>query len=195
MRKTFKTLLLLVAAAPLLLTGCASKLMSPVVGEPPVADGMSTVTFYRNSLFGSAVQALLVEGTPDGEIRPIGVLSNKYKVTLPVTPGEHYFMVTGERYRVVKADLVANKNYYLHISPRLGMFKSRFAMVPLSAWQLNNEKIQRDIEECRPMQLNEKGKRWFAKKEYYFQRRFSKGYTRMNLDQSLEPKDGIDERF
>lgn len=119
----------LLSAAPA--AHAKSKHMQPSADQAPVpAPGKALVVFFRDSFIGSAIQASVYDA-PDGEDTFIGIVSNKTKVAYQAEPGQHRFMVIAENADFVDATLDAGKTYYLLISPRPGVWKARFSLLPI----------------------------------------------------------------
>lgn len=123
---------LLALAATALLTGCSS-LMQPVsnqVVQPSPQDG-AQVVFMRSAFTAKAIDASVYEVT-DGKTQFVGILSNDTKVAYPTAAGHRTFMVVSEAADFLEADLVAGKTYYAMVTPRMGMWKARFSLWPVS---------------------------------------------------------------
>jgi hypothetical protein len=58
-------------------------------------------------------------------------VNNKDKLAVQVEPGDHRFMVIAENADFLDARLEAGKTYYVLISPRPGVWKARFSLLPL----------------------------------------------------------------
>lgn len=147
------------------LTGCASSYMSPVTDPAAPATENATITFFRNSLFGSAIQAPVAhektQTSGEPAVDPVGVISTGYKVRQEIPAGEHAYVVGGESSSLVRGTFTAGKHYYVRIDPRMGFWKARFAFEPISAEELKNENLRRTIAETKLMELNADGKAWF----------------------------------
>ena len=117
----------------LLLAGCASNPMDPVADQTvqPPAPGMAQVVFMRDAYTGKAIVSSLYEVT-DGKTQFIGVMANGTKIAYPTTPGKHTFMVVSEAADFMEADLLAGKTYYALVTPRMGLWKARFSLWPIS---------------------------------------------------------------
>jgi hypothetical protein len=117
----------------LLLAGCASNPMAPVADQtlPPAAADSAQVVFMRDAYTGKAIVSSLYDVT-DGKTRFIGVMANGTKIAYPTTPGKHTFMVVSEAADFMEADLVAGKTYYALVTPRMGLWKARFSLWPIS---------------------------------------------------------------
>ena len=117
----------------LLLAGCASNPMAPVADQtlPPAAADSAQVVFMRDAYTGKAIVSSLYDVT-DGKTRFIGVMANGTKIAYPTTPGKHTFMVVSEAADCMEADLVAGKTYYALVTPRMGLWKARFSLWPIS---------------------------------------------------------------
>ena len=117
----------------LLLAGCASNPMAPVADQtvPAAASDTAQVVFMRDAYTGKAIVSSLYEVT-DGKTQFIGVMANGTKIAYPTTPGKHTFMVVSEAADFMEADLVAGKTYYALVTPRMGLWKARFSLWPIS---------------------------------------------------------------
>lgn len=125
--------LLLACLLALPLTACVStsSLMSPsAVASPVPAPGKALVVFMRPSNYGGAIQASVYDATQPDEAF-IGIVSAKTKVAHQAEPGKHLFMVIGENADFVNATLDAGKTYYVLVSPRMGVWKARFSLLPI----------------------------------------------------------------
>ena len=183
------------AAALLLLSGCASPLMSPVdesVAVTQQADA-ATVTFFRTSVFGSAIQAPVAEGR-GSDVDFVGIVSKGYRVRHSITPGEHMFVVGGESSNLIKGTFEPNKNYYVLISPRMGWLKARFAFEPLSKEKLADESVQAEIRNCQLMTPNEAGLEWFESNRGSMRGKLIYAISDFNpeTDPIIQAEDGIE---
>ncbi len=117
----------------LLLAGCASNPMEPVADQtiPAAAPDKAQVVFMRDAYTGKAIVSSLYDVT-DGKTQFIGVMANGTKIAYPTTPGKHTFMVVSEAADFMEADLVAGKTYYALVTPRMGLWKARFSLWPIS---------------------------------------------------------------
>ena len=117
----------------LLLAGCASNPMDPVADQtiPAAAPDKAQVVFMRDAYPGKAIVSSLYDVT-DGKTQFIGVMANGTKIAYPTTPGKHTFMVVSEAADFMEADLVAGKTYYALVTPRMGLWKARFSLWPIS---------------------------------------------------------------
>jgi hypothetical protein len=127
-----KAKLLLLLAAMLLATGCASSRMVDSAQQElivPSAD-KAQVVFLRSSFLGSAIQSVIYDAS-DGGAEFIGILSNGKKLAHTVEPGKHVFMVVSEAADFMAAEVVGGKTYYAIVTPRMGAWKARFSMYPV----------------------------------------------------------------
>ena len=123
---------LLALVGTLLLTGCSS-IMQPVENPAIQAspNDRAQVVFMRSAFTGKAINASLYDVT-DGKTQFVGILANDTKIAYPVPAGHRVFMVVSEAADFLEADLVAGKTYYSIVTPRMGMWKARFSMWPVS---------------------------------------------------------------
>lgn len=130
MRWSFALLLLAGLAG---MTGCQSSLMvksNAGAAQPIPAAGKAMVVFMRPSSFGGAIQSSVYD-THDNADTFIGVVSSKDKVAYQANPGDHLFMVIAENADFMIAHLDAGKTYYVLVSPRMGVWKARFSLLPI----------------------------------------------------------------
>lgn len=120
-------------SAMLALVGCVkgSDLMTRSDAPAVRVDGSkATVVFLRPSNYGGAIQASVYDATkPTSDF--IGIVSGNTRVAYQAEPGKHLFMVVGENADFVNATLDAGKTYYVLVSPRMGMWKARFSLLPI----------------------------------------------------------------
>lgn len=132
-----------------------SKLMEPAAEQAPKPEpGKALVVFMRPSMLGFAI-ASSVYHAPDGETRFLGVVGAKDKLAYQAEPGDHRFMVIAENADFMDAHLEAGKTYYVLISPRPGMWKARFSLIPV----LNQPDAKYSVRSA-------DFKEWMAKTEY-----------------------------
>lgn len=134
------------AVMMIFLGGCASEHMisipAPPVASAPAPD-KATVVFLRPSIIGGAIQSSVFDVT--GETRLVGIVSAGRMLAHVTEPGSRRFMVIGENADFLEADLVAGRVYYARVEPRMGMWKARFALVPLAA---NASDLASDLASC-----------------------------------------------
>lgn len=128
-------------AAAALLYGCAGtiKHMEEVPGNPTVGPdpGKAVVVFMRPSGFGFAIQSSVFEVVGDNPTL-VGIVAAKTKVAYQTTPGKHVFMVVSEAADFMSADLQAGKTYHALVTPRMGMWKARFSLKPVTKQELSS---------------------------------------------------------
>lgn len=195
-----KKRILLCLLPVLFLTGCASKLMSPVTdNENIIPEDKAVITFFRTSKFGGAVQAPIAHETGDGEIEFVGVSSTKTKIRHVVEPGEHVYVVSGESADILKAKVEANKAYYVRIEPKMGWWKARFANKVMRKKHAESPKIKAAVSKSRLVTINERGKQWFEEKKKDMYLKMLKGKyiyegasEKYQKSRTMNPEDGID---
>lgn len=130
MRKTIALLAALFVLAAL--SGCAatSPYMTKASITPQPSSDKALVIFMRPSRYGGGIQASVYD-TRGASNEFIGIVSAKTKVAYQASPGTHLFMVVGENADFMNADLEAGKTYHVLVSPRMGMWKARFSLLPI----------------------------------------------------------------
>jgi hypothetical protein len=106
----------------------------------PDAD-KALVVFLRPSAYGGGVSASVYDA-PDGSTEFIGLVQHGNKLAYQATPGQHRFMVIAENADFVDATLEAGKTYYVLVSPRMGMWKARFSLLPIHNTPTGDESLQ-----------------------------------------------------
>lgn len=115
------------------LGGCVatSKNMTRSANLQPIPEpGKALVVFMRPSTYGGGIQATVYDASQPAE-EFIGIVSGKTKIAHQAEPGKHLFMVIGENADFVNATLDADKTYYVLVSPRMGVWKARFSLLPI----------------------------------------------------------------
>ena len=153
----------------LLLAGCASNPMDPVADQTvqPPAPGMSQVVFMRDAYTGKAIVSSLYDVT-DGKTQFIGVMANGTKIAHPATPGKHTYMVVSEAADFMEADLVAGKTYYALVTPRMGLWKARFSLWPISndpeaSHSLKSKNFKEWVEDTEMVTNSPKSLAWYER--------------------------------
>lgn len=181
------------------LSGCASKLMSPAVdSSQPVTNDDTSIVFFRTSSFGGMVQAPVAEYA-NGSVKPVGILSTDTKVRYVVPAGQHDFVVGGESSNILRADVAPQKYYYVRVEPRIGFVKARFKLVPMTAADLKQEKLQQSIMNAKMMSINPSGDEWFAAHKDDMLTKYNDGLADFNKlspekqkEYTLDAADGVD---
>lgn len=153
-------MVLIAALLAMVTTSCVSTsnymVRSATLEPRPEAD-KALVVFMRPSNYGGGIQATVYDATQPQE-QFIGIVSSHTKIAYQAQPGKHLFMVIGENADFVNATLDAGKTYYILVSPRVGIWKARFSLLPIhddasakyslrskdfSAWQAHTHFVER----------------------------------------------------
>ena len=123
--------------------------------EAPSADvpttppaGKATVVFLRPSSLGFGIASSVYELKPGGDTF-VGIVPAKRKVVYVTDPGPTRFMVVSEAADFMAAELEAGKTYYALVTPRMGMWKARFSLRPVTAEELRGGQFSEWDGECR----------------------------------------------
>ncbi len=184
------------------LSGCASKLMSPAVdSSQSVTSDDTRIVFFRTSSFGGMVQAPVAEYV-NGSVKPVGILSTGTKVRYIVPAGQHDFVVGGESSNILRANVAPQKYYYVRVEPRMGFIKARFKLVPITAEDLKQVKLQKSIMNAKMMSLNSSGDKWFATHKDDMLTKYNDALADFNKlspekqkEYTLDTADGVDTFF
>ena len=138
----FKRLLLItICFAFVLLAGCQSSMMTKVqpINVSGIDQNTALVTFVRPTSFGGAIQF----GVWDSETF-IGVTSANSYVQYKTSPGKHLFLARAENWSCVEADLEAGKSYFIITAVRMGVWKARVALEPVTrTGKISDKKISK----------------------------------------------------
>jgi len=142
------------------LYGCASpapkmNLSVPIETKVIQKEDKALVYFIRPELLGFKVHAAIYDGDTF-----VGFVPYKQKLPYEAEPGEHRFMVVSEAVDFMKADLLAGKTYYIQVMPRMGMWRARFSLAPITKDQLGTEKVKKWISEARLIKNNDLAYKW-----------------------------------
>jgi hypothetical protein len=117
----------------LAISGCASSHMAVKSGPAVSADaGSALVVFMRPSAFGGAIQSSVCRVDDDMHDQEfIGIVSSGTKIGYRARPERHLFMVIAENADFMDAELAPGKTYHVLVSPRIGIWKARFSLLPI----------------------------------------------------------------
>ncbi|MCX5691056.1 MAG: hypothetical protein NTV94_14930 [Planctomycetota bacterium] len=139
-----RTLILALVTVSLLLLsgGCKSSGMvkaTEAQAISPTADS-AIVIFLRPSVVGGGVQSVVYDTTHE-KSELVGIVSSGSKVAFKTTRGEHSFMVVSESADFMRATLDANKTYYALVTPRMGAFRARFSLRPVTSEDIEKGRL------------------------------------------------------
>jgi len=151
-----------------LTTGCiTSSNMTATNGNlPPVVPAnKAQIVFMRPSVLGGSIQSSVYE-VRDGSQDFIGIVSAKTKIAYNVPAGEHLFMVVSENADFLIAHVQSGKTYYALVSPRPGVWKVRFSLLPIhndpaAKYNLNGQDFADWSSETHFVEVNNDGRQWY----------------------------------
>ncbi len=118
----------------------------------------SVIIFMRPQTLGFAIQSTVFDISTD-ENMLVGIVSAKKKVAFKTRPGKHLFMVVGENADFMKADLDAGKTYYALVHPRMGVWKARFSLGPVSK-NVNQKQLDSWLTTCKYTENTDGSYKW-----------------------------------
>jgi len=152
------------ALLALLLGGCAGNVVNmqevapeTIAAAPP--SGKARIVFMRTSGVGFAIQSSVFE-VKDNFPSLIGILAAKTRVAYDLDPGKHLFMAIGESADFMTADVLADKTYYALVSPRMGLWKARFAVEPVRLTELDIPSFKTDVDSCKWVTKSDASEAW-----------------------------------
>jgi hypothetical protein len=175
MRNTiYKVAVLAVLAV--ILQGCVTpgpnmKLSEPDSVQVKASQDKALVYFIRPIALGFAVNAAVYDGD-----KFVGFVPYNQKLPYLANPGEHMFMVVSEAADFMKADLLPGKTYYAEVIPRMGAWRARFSLKPVSKGELQQSGMKQAINNARLIRNKKEAYDWaesnkgsaLSKKEAYF---------------------------
>ena len=135
-------LALLTISMAVVFGGCKSSGMVKATASQPVVPSTESavVIFMRPSVLGGGVQSVVYDTTHE-QSELVGIVSSGSKVAFKTTPGEHTFMVVSESADFMRATLDANKTYYALVTPRMGAFRARFSLRPVTSDDIESGRL------------------------------------------------------
>jgi hypothetical protein len=146
MRKSINNLHKFVAVLALLSLGaCAGtsefmKDVAPQDANYATKSDKALVIFMRPSVLGWAISSSVYD-VSGGQTEFIAIVPAAKKVAHYSPPGERRFMVVGESADFMSANLEPGKVYYALVTPRVGWWKARFSLAPVSQEKLSTEEF------------------------------------------------------
>lgn len=184
----------------LVLSGCSGSVSNMQVANPgekitPPKEGSAKIVFLRPSSFGFAIQSSVFE-IKNNRPEIVGIIAAKKKMSYELMPGKHTFMVVGESADFMNAELEANKTYYALVTPRMGLWKARFSLAPVSSIEYNTPEFTKSLDECELVVPNLSTKTWAQNNFDSVQSKYTEYYQKwMEKDVNSRPllsiSDGI----
>ena len=147
----------------LALAGCAVPIrgMREVPAETEVKTtpppGKAAIVFMRPSTLGFAIASSVYEVRDAGDVF-IGIVPAKRKLVYFTDPGTSQFMVVSEAADFMGAELEAGKTYYALVTPRMGVWKARFSLRPITG--LDEKDFSAWFNECTWIENTPESRAW-----------------------------------
>jgi hypothetical protein len=147
-----------------LISGCAGTVVHMqelAADKAPIAPapGKAAVVFLRPSGLGFAVQSSVFE-VKDNQSLIVGIVAAKTKVAYQVEPGKRLFMAIGESADFMTAELLPDRTYYVTVAPRMGFWKARFGLEPVSAKDLDSPEFKSSLADCKWVEKTNASENW-----------------------------------
>lgn len=203
--KRLRLLPLAAIACSALLAGCATMSQDMVRSTATSfqADpGKALVIFMRPSRYGGAIQSSVYD-TAGGKDTFIGIVSSGTKVAYQADPGTHLFMVQGENADFMNATLDPGKTYYVLVSPRMGVWKARFSLLPIhddaaAKYNLKSADFQKWKAETQFVDKSPSADSWYqvhsadiSAKEAEYMTKWNAASAEQKAELTLHAEDGI----
>jgi len=149
----------------------------------------AVVVFLRPAYTGHTISAAVYEDETF-----LGIVMRHARLTHETTPGKHRFMVVSEAADFLDADLDGGKLYFVVVRPRMGVWRARFSLEPVTPSSANWAHLNDWLDETYPVSLNVEGTAWAqnnagsvtAKREKYL-----RAYLQKASRPALLPADGV----
>ncbi|MBU1711472.1 MAG: hypothetical protein KKD47_00025 [Proteobacteria bacterium] len=156
MNKTIKVIAVVILAAGLF--GCATPSMNlsvPIDTDIALENDNALVYFIRPTSLGFKIHAAVYD-----DDKFIGFVPYNQKLPYLAESGDHLFMVVSEAADFMKANLLPGKTYYVQVEPRMGAWRARFSLVPVTKDQLGTDKVQKLINKARLIKNSDSAYQW-----------------------------------
>lgn len=158
-----------------LLTGCASQqtnLNTSTSAVEKPASGHVLVHFIRSDDFSNKTAAIY-----NRESYLVSLNKGEH-FTYATKPGRHVFMVMGGAPDVMTTSLEANKVYFVHIKPTVGVFKVNFDFKPYTVIDPKKKaQAQQWMKETKAVTVTAEGKAWAAQNAEQAKAAFDETYS------------------
>ncbi|MBN2418403.1 MAG: hypothetical protein JXL81_03385 [Deltaproteobacteria bacterium] len=170
----------------LILAGCASPRMNLSVPVNTIISpdkDKALVYFIRPEKIGFKIHAAVYD---DAEF--IGFVPYNQKLPYLAEPGRHLFMVVSEAADFMEADLLPGKTYYVKVRPRMGAWRARFSLAPITKELLQTKDFKKELNKARLINNDEKAYKWAAENRSSVLNKKSSYYEKwMTKDKSERP--------
>lgn len=149
----------------LLMAGCASSGMQPVTKQAVdyrPASNEATIIFLRTGFYGGAILASVFDVTNE-ETKFIGISAKGTQIAYKTTPGKKMFMVVSESADFLRADLAGGKTYYALVTARMGVWRARFSLNPVTKDEQHQDRFQKNRATVKFVENTEKSRAWAEK--------------------------------
>ena len=120
----------------------------------PPAD-RAVVVFLRPAYTGYAISAAVYEGD-----QFLGIVMRHACLVHETPPGTHRYMVVSEASDFLDADVAAGKMYFVNVRPRMGAWRARFSLQPITPSSPRWADLTEWIDESYSVTSNASGNAW-----------------------------------
>jgi hypothetical protein len=151
--------------------------------------GRATVIFLRPGRMAGLVSSSIFD-----DLEPVAILMDETYAAYETTPGKHRFMVVGEAADFMDADLQEGKVYFARVAVRMGAWRARFSVLPVTSRDREWQELREWMNASRLVTLNGAGRTWAqdnspsirAKHDAYLVK-----WLKKNVRPTLDAQDGI----
>ncbi len=149
----------------ILLVGCTfgySMYDNQATYIPVAAPGQATITFFWPNSYLTSVTATIAMQNSEGGLSLIGDIAAQQRVVQVLNPGEYTYVISGDGADVLKANLAADKHYFVQVNANWGMVNPKFTFNPISPQQITLDPgIRNEIANCVYVNPNIQGQELF----------------------------------
>ena len=170
---------IVIATILLGLSGCSGSIKNMQIAQidntiTKPKEGKAKIIFMRPNSMAFGIQSSLFE-IIDNEPSILSIVAAKKKVSHSFNPGKHL--------------LQANKIYYTLVTPRMGLWKARFSLKPLTTTELNSKEFQEWLSDSQVVESNADTKIWAKDNKESIKEKYLDYYEDwMKKDESKRPK-------
>lgn len=166
-----------------------------------IAAEESTIAFMRSSSVGSLIKTSIYDVT-DGQIKFLGIMKNKTRIDYKLPPGKYTFMVVAEAADFMQAEITSGKTYYSLITPRMGVWKARFSIIPVRSdgatdFKHDKKKFNKILKKVKLVEIDDKARKWYqkhknsvAKKKVKYWTKWQEKSATDTAARTMRPEDG-----
>jgi len=121
----------------------------------PAPADKAVVVFLRPEFKGYAISAAVYEDDAF-----LGIVMRHARLVHEASPGMHRYMVVSEAADFLDADLEAGKTYFVAVRPRMGAWRARFSLEPITPSSGRWSNLTKWLDDSYVVTTNAAGEQW-----------------------------------